>query len=157
MLVPHSWKLCLVNWTLRSPICKNYEFPRLEATFPSLDISFMSENCDRKGCNLGIRLNINFSNKTLLFCLMVRQKNVYNLYMCFVSTKCTCKKCCAKKWQLFCSMERHQKRGTRRKQENKKTRVAHWTDTKIMFQKTLWIQCWVYLLTFAVNLVFWRL
>ena len=87
--------------------------------FPSLDISFMSENCDRKGCNLGIRLNINFSNKTLLFCLMVRQKNVYNLYMCFVSTKCTCKKCCAKKWQLFCSMERHQKRGTRRKQENK--------------------------------------
>ena len=94
----------------------------LEAMFPSLDISFMSENCDRKGCNLGIRLNINFSNKTLLFCLMVRQKNVYNLYMCFVSTKCTFKKCCAKKGQLFCSMERHQKRGTRRKQENKKTR-----------------------------------
>ena len=79
---------------------RNYEFPRLEAMFPSLDISFMSENCDRKGCNLGIRLNINFSNKTLLFCLMVRQKNVYNLYMCFVSTKCTCKKMLCEKMAI---------------------------------------------------------
>ena len=123
----------------------------LEAMFLSLDISFMSENCDRKGCNLGIRLNINFSNKTLLFCLMVRQKNVYNLYMCFVSTKCTCKKCCAKKGNCFVQWSGIKKEAL---VENKKTRVAHWTDTKIMFQKNMWIQCWVYLLTFAVNLVF---
>ena len=63
--------------------------------FPSFDTSFISKNRDRKGCNLGIPLNINFFNKPLLFCLMVHKKDVHTCLLILI--ECTCGRCCMKK------------------------------------------------------------
>ena len=83
-------KLSVVTWKLRGP-----EFPRVGSYVSDFDTSLISRKCDWEGCNLGIRLNINLCNKPLLFCLMVRQKDVYTCILFF--TECTCKRRCVKK------------------------------------------------------------
>ena len=93
--------------------------------FPSFDTSFISKNCDWKGCNLGIRLNKNFCNKPLLFCLMVRQKDVYTCILMLTQRICARPRCCMKKAAMVlfngpasrkalvenkcCILERHEK------------------------------------------------
>ena len=76
---------------------REFWLPKGWAMFPSFDTSFISKNCDWKGCNLGIRLKKNFCNKPLLFCLMVRQKKVYTCILMLTQRICARPRCCMKK------------------------------------------------------------
>ena len=88
----------LITWKLRSPVCRNSEFPRVGSyvsQFWNKRVSFPRTASEKVYFSLGIRLNINFWNKLLLSCLMVRQKDVYTCVLFFI--ECTCTRCCTKK------------------------------------------------------------
>ena len=121
-------KLCVVTWKLRGP-----EFPRVGSYVSDFDTSLISRKCDWEGCNLGIRLNINLCNKPLLFCLMVRQKDVYTCILFF--TECTCKRRCVKRRPLLCFLGRYQNRHLWKKT------IAYWTGVKQMFYKISALFC----------------
>ena len=78
---------------------REFGLPKGWAMFPSFDTSFISKDCD-----LGVRLNKNFCNKPLLFCLMVRQKDVLYMHFDFDPTHIYVQDVVWKKRPWFCLM-----------------------------------------------------
>ena len=93
----HECKSSSCNLKASQSYLREFWLPKGWAMFPSFDTSFISKNCDWKGCNLGIRLKKNFCNKPLLFCLMVRQKDVYTCIVMLTQRICARPRCCMKK------------------------------------------------------------